>query len=347
MKNYFAYPVAAAADMPKSNGNIMRMNGVPVPPIEEGGMPVYPGENMPVPPIEEGGTPVYPGENYPVPPIEEGGRPVYPGDNYPVPPIEEGGMPVYPNPGQPSPPNRPGFPGIVIPIPPLGGSAEVRFLHAAINAVPVTISIDSRTVASDLSYAGATAYTRIADGYRTVTVMSARAPRAILFRQNLPFRAGDKTTIAIINSANGIELLQISDNICTGCQAGNAYFRMANLSYNSVPVDLLLFDGRIVFADVHFKEVTPYRRARPGEYGFYVAVTPANIPMPLGVDTDIETMEAMPVPVAENYVPGYGNLEPLTTFYEYFRPGVAYTSYLLGVGGNATYPYTIVTLTNQ
>lgn len=282
----------------------------------------------------------------------EGGLPVDPGtgngngSNIPSTPIAPpGGLPVEPGPG-PSLPNRPGLPGIIIPIPPTTGYAEVRFLHAAINAVPVSISIGSRNLATNLRYAESTNYSRVADGFRTVTVMSARSPRSVLLRKNIPFRAGERMTLAIINTATGIDLLTVPDNMCASRPQGFACFRMVNLSFNSVPLDLILYDGRVVFADVRFKEITTYRRARPGEYGFYVAVTPATPYTMLSSNVDIETMEDLPQTVADNYIPGYGDLEPIVSFTESFRAGVNYTAYVIGVGGNVSYPTTVITLEN-
>ena len=273
----------------------------------------------------------------------EGGTPVYPNDdmgNVPSLPIApEGGPPVYPGGNRPNLPPITGLPDLIIPIRP-AENAEVRFLHAATYAVPVTITIGSRTLVQNLSYGEASGYTSVTSGFRTITVLSARSPRAILYRQNLPLRAGERMTIVVVNTNNGIELLTVPDSGCY--QTGMlACLRMVNVAYNSPPVDMLLFDGRLVFADVRYKEVTAYRRVRPGEYGFYIAATPLTNDMP--DTTDIETMEQMPIAVGEHYIPGYGDLMPLTTFYAQFRADISYTVYLLGLG-NEEYPFTTVIL---
>lgn len=236
------------------------------------------------------------------------------------------------------------FPGVVIPAPPNTGVSNVRFLHAATHTVPVSISVGTQNLATNLRYAEYTGYSRVPDGFRTVTVISARSPRSILFRKTIPFRACECTTLVLVNTSSGVDLLQVPDTACNSMPRGLSCFRMVNASYGSMPLDVILFDGRIVFSEIGFKEVTTFRRVRPGEYGFYLAATP---PMPFVVDEaiDIETMEDLPISISDHFIPGYGELIPLATFYESFRSGVQYTGYVLG-RGTSEYPYFVTTLQN-
>ncbi len=225
-------------------------------------------------------------------------------------------------------------------------TSEVRFLHAAVQSVPYLISIGTRIATRSLRFAEASDYIKVADGFRTITIMSAASPRTILCRRNIPFRKGDKITLAIINTAGGIDLITVPDSTCENRPRSQGCFRFVNLSYNCVPLDVLLFDGRTVFSDVRFKEITTYRRTRPGEYGFYIVPTPTPTISAYARTVDIETLEDMPLEVDDTYMPGYGNLSPLATFYETFEAGISHTSYFLGLGTNS-YPYTVVTLENK
>lgn len=268
-----------------------------------------------------------------IPPVTGGPGPVIPGQTLPDCP---GGGPG------PVIPDRPNFPGVILPLPPTG-TAQVRFLHAATGALPYSVSVGTRTVAPGLRYAEATDYARVADGFRTVTIMSARSPRSILLRKSIPFRANGRTTLVIVNARNGIDLLEVQDNGCVNMPRNAACFRMVNTSYTDMPLDLLLYDGRIVFSDVRFREATTFRRVRPGEYGFYLAATNASPYFPFAPDVDIETVEDLPIPVGDNYIPDYGDLMPLASFYEAFRQGILYTAYVLGLG-TPDYPYFVTTL---
>ena len=282
----------------------------------------------------------------------EGGTPAYPGDtNTPVTPIApEGGMPAYPGPpgaGMPTipMPDHLQVPDTILPPDATQNLSEVRFLHAAVQSVPYLISIGTRVAARNLRFAESTDYVKVTDGFRTITVMSAASPRMILCRRNIPFRKGEKATLAVINTTGGIDLMMIPDSTCENHPRSQGCFRFVNLSYNSVPLDVILFDGRVVFSDMRFKEVTTYRRARPGEYGFYIVPTPTPTISPYARNVDIETLEDMPLEVDDTYVPGYGNMSPFATFYETFEAGVSDTAYFAGLG-TASYPYVVITLEN-
>ena len=69
-----------------------------------------------------------------------------------------------------------------------------------------------------------------------------------------------------------MDLLQIHDSCCAP-SGGMGTIRLSNLARNSDPMDLLLADGRTVFADVVFKETTAFKRIYPGGYQFLLAHT--------------------------------------------------------------------------
>ena len=236
---------------------------IPLPNVGEGG-PVYPGNDpaaepvIPLPYPGEGG-PVYPGDSPAVEPViplpypGEGG-PVYPGNSQepviPLPEPGEGG-PAYPGPSA-----RP--------------SARVRFLNAAYNYPALRIAVDNSRFVNRLSYASVTAYGRVRPGYRTVTVSSASG--RVYLRKSMPFQSNGLDTVAVINTAGGVDLLQIADSCCVSLTSCSS-FRMGNLAYNSGPLDVIMSDGRVVWSDLRFKEVTPFKRIVPGAYQFFYADT--------------------------------------------------------------------------
>lgn len=261
---------------------------VPLPYPGEGG-PAYPGNNIivepviPLPPVGEGG-PVYPGGGVvvepvvPLPPVGEGG-PVYPGDDVvyepviPLPPVGEGG-PVYPGNNNCSGGNcnRP-------------GQARVRFLNAAYNYPDLRISVSNTRFVNRLSYASVTSYGRVRDGYQTVTVSNTGG--RIYIQRSMPFQANGLSTIAVIKTAGGLDLLQIADRCCPPSN-GASSFRVGNLAYNSTALDVIMSDGRVVYGDLRYKEVSAFRRIMPGTYQFFYANTSLT-PMPAGLD--IEAMD--------------------------------------------------------
>ena len=268
---------------------------IPLPNPGEGG-PVYPGSMdtgitdpsqppvIPLPNPGEGG-PVYPGITdpgqtpvIPLPNPGEGG-PVYPGNggssNFPfLPDSCSGGICGNET-------ILPGVTGTVWP-----GFSRTRFLNAAYGYQAFRILAGSTQVTSLLNYATVTGYGRVGAGYQTVTV--AGTDGYIYIQKTMPFQAGAVTTIAVINTPGGIDLLQITDSCCPPTN-GFSSFRVGNLAINTTPLDVIMSDGRVVYRDLRYKEVASFKRIRPGAYQFFYADTDLT-PMP--ASQDIETLDS-------------------------------------------------------
>lgn len=267
---------------------------------------------IPLPEVGAGG-PVYPGNDgsaepvIPLPSPGEGG-PVYPGDSgsaepvIPLPSPGEGG-PVYPGGGT-----------VIQP-----GTSRVRFLNAAYGYPAFRVSVANSLFAGRLGYAAVTGYGRVRAGYQTVQVTGTNG--RVYLRRSVPFTAGSLSTLAIINTAGGLDLLQIPDSCCP---PGNGYsgFRVGNLAYNSGPMDVVMSDGRVVFGDLRYKEVASFRRIVPGTYQFFYADTRLT-PMPAGLD--IETMDPAWLGV-------YPPVETFGSLYLDVTGGENYTVYLIQNG---------------
>lgn len=299
----------------------------------------------PLPNPGEGG-PVYDGSNgnaapvIPLPNPGEGG-PVNGGSSNNATPV----IPL-PNPGEGGPVNNGGSGGAtpVIPLPnpgeggPVGGGivipiwpryATTRFLNAAFGYQTFRVLINNRRAVSWLNYGSLSAYSRVATGYQTVTVTGTDG--YIYIQKTMLFQAGTPTTIAIINTASGLDLLQITDNCCTPA-AGYANFRVCNLARNSNPLDVILADGRTVYSDVRFKEATAFKRIYPGTYEFLFAET-NQTPMPAWLD--IETLDSA-------FIGTYPIPNMVASLYMNIVAGMNYTVYLLSSGSVTNAVQTVV-----
>ena len=303
---------------------------VPLPNPGEGG-PVADLDNVPVIPLPnpgEGG-PVADLDNIPVIPLPNPGEggPVADLDNVPVIPL--------PNPGEGGPvaelPESSGvsWPGGIIIVPALptlpcffcnnSRFAKVRFLNAAYGYAPFRVFVNNRFDVNNLGYTSLSPYGRVSDGFQTITVTGLNG--YVYLQKSMPFSAGDTSTIAIINSATGLDLLQINDKPCT--KTGNiSCFRACNLVYNSSPLDVVLYDGRVVYGDLRFKEVGAFKRIRPGDYQFYIAETDLT-PQPR--DEDIETLASGVIT--------FRPPEALVSYYLQVRANKIYTMYLFSQDG--------------
>lgn len=236
--------------------------------------------------------------SYPVPPEDDiGNHPIQTLPSYPVPPDDTGNHPIQTLPSFPVPPDdgfyvpnqRPSYPitgigPIIIPITPGGvGYAQVRFLHAVAGADPVMILVGPTVISQGLGYENVTPYNRIASGYRTITVISTTNPTTILLRRSLTFTAGSQVTIALVNAASGIQLLEVSDTLCSNKSWNSSCLRFVNLSYGSGGLGVQLRNGTSVFDNIEFMEVTPFKQIARGSYSFVVyqsaqGIQPRSIP---------------------------------------------------------------------
>ena len=267
-----------------------------------------------------GGTPVVPlpdeGAGLPIDDIGNaitGGTPVIPL------PDEDDGLPIDDQGNAITGPTYPGWPS----------RARIRLLHGAYGYPSLRVRVGRAQVANWLGYASLSTYVRIPAGYQTVTVSGMDG--YIYLQKTIPFQYGAAGTVAIINRAGGMDLLQIPDACCSP-NRGYGNFRVSNLVYNSAPLDVLLVDGRVIYADVVFKETTSFKRIRPGEYQFFFAQTDlASMPSWM----DIETLDSAflgETPQAETVASVYLNVLRNT----------AYTVFLLRSGAGSGAVQTLV-----
>lgn len=277
---------------------------------------------IPLPNPGEGGA-VYDGDaqtpEIPLPNPGESGS-VYPGNESQIPVVP------LPNPGE----GGAVYPGdSVQPLPtvPTVSYAAVRFLNAAYGYPAFRVFIGNRRAANLLSFSSVSAYSRISTGYQTVTVTGTDG--YIYIQKSLPFEPGGRFTVAVINRPGGLDLLRITDNCCFYTTQA-AHFRVGNLARNSGALDVLLPDGRVVYTDVRFKEVTAFKRIAPGAYEFLFAETNQ---LPAPAYSDIETLDS--AFIGANPLPNTA-----ASVYLNVSRGRAYTIYLLqnGQAYNAVSP---------
>ena len=148
-------------------------------------------------------------------------------------------------------------------------TSYVRFFHAASDTEPLQVSIDNTTFLPELSWRSVSNYGPVSGGFVSVTLAGVRS-RRIYLQRTLPFFLPINYTVAIIRTDNGLDLKQMADYACPSFGAGSGCVRAANLAYGSGPLDFFLYGGKLLFADVTFKESTPFKPIRFGEYGLFL-----------------------------------------------------------------------------
>lgn len=138
--------------------------------------------------------------------------------------------------------------------------AGVRVLNAAVNYDPFSVTIGNNNIATNLDQGSITRYNQVNQGYQTVTLSGSNG---YIYVQKQVYIGDGMTTIAIINTASGLDLLPISDTACA-TNAFSSCIRVANLAYYSGPVNVEL--GNVIFSSVPFRDVTAFSRVSSGNY---------------------------------------------------------------------------------
>ncbi len=251
--------------------------------------------------------------------------PVAPPDSAPVAPLpSRPSQPVPPNrPSNPNPPRpnpNPGFP--IFPNLPGGNNefSETRFLVAATNNFPVSLSVDSSVYDTSARFGVSTGYNYVADGFHTVTVRRASDLRAILFQRSFPFRAGERSTLVVVDSAQGgMDVIQVSDSGCRSLPSGYGCYRVANMSFSGSSYNVQLQNSGTVFRNITYGTVTSFKQALQGSYAFLVT----NVSCCNG-------FRELPIIAIAVTGSGYAVSNPLLTVPVEIQAGKKYTTYLIG-----------------
>ena len=148
-------------------------------------------------------------------------------------------------------------------------SCSLRFFHAASETEALRISVNDSLFTPELAYRAVSPYFPVPLGFASVTLSGTRTKRVYL-QKTLNLFVPISYTAAVIETANGPDLLLMADTPCPLSSPEFGCIRAANLAFGSPPLDFFLYGSRLMFADVNFKEVTPFKPLKPGEYGFYM-----------------------------------------------------------------------------
>ena len=196
----------------------------------------------------------------------------------------------------------------------------MRFLNASTNAGTVNISVDNTSYAINSRFGTISNYDWISDGFHTVTVRRATGLRTILLQQNFPFKAGQKVTMILTDSASGgLSMVQVTDTGCNNLPYNAGCYRVANMSYSGSSFDVMLQSGEAVFRNVNFQEVTAYKQAMTGSYQFF-----------LPTSNNFTVIREIPIIVIGTTTPSALLSQPITTFQVNIAARKHYTTYIIG-----------------
>ena len=170
------------------------------------------------------------------------------------------------------------FPGIGFPCYNCTTSSSlgrVRILNASSGYPPLNVSLGNWRIGEQLDNGDLTSYVQASSGFQTVTVSGTNG--YIYIQKMITIRSGSTSTVAIMNTSTGLNLLEISDLSCNG-PSGTTCIRACNLSPDLGPFDVALENrgnSYRTFTNVRFQEVTPFSSFAAGWYSIYVFRTNA------------------------------------------------------------------------
>ena len=157
-------------------------------------------------------------------------------------------------------------------LPPFG---FLRFLHASPDAPRVDVYADKRLLARNVMYSEMTRYFRLLPGSYMINVFVAGKTDKIVTQVRVSIGFGQYLTIAAINKVSNISTLIIPEPIMiTNPKRG--YLRFVHLSPNAPNVDFKLANGKTIFTDVTYKQITSYAPFTPRRVEIIVTPTKSN-----------------------------------------------------------------------
>lgn len=163
----------------------------------------------------------------------------------------------------------------IVPIKEETEEAYIRVLHASPDAPPVDIYIDGKKAIDNLAYGMMAGYVSIEAGERKIEVFPAGSTKNPVISAKVPLDADTFTTIAAVGKLANIEPLVLMD-YDTMVPKNSSLIRFVHMSPNAPAVDITLPDGKKLFSNVGFKQVTDYISVNPGNYTLQVRLPGTN-----------------------------------------------------------------------
>lgn len=153
--------------------------------------------------------------------------------------------------------------------------SHYRLLHASPGTGPVDVHINGKVVARNLRYLNFTNYFSVPSGIYTVRVYPTGKTSGPLIDTKLQLVPGSIYTIAAIGDPENVGIQPISEPL-PGPTARYSMVRFAHLAPGTPELNIILPDGKKLFSNVSYKEVTEYIQLAPGNYGIEAITTSNN-----------------------------------------------------------------------
>ncbi|MCY6370876.1 DUF4397 domain-containing protein [Clostridium ganghwense] len=141
----------------------------------------------------------------------------------------------------------------------------IRIFHASPDAPPVDVYANGKLIARNLPYKNFTEYLQVPAGNYNIKVFPTGKTINPVIDTNVTLDPETIYTVAAADTLANLKLIPYVDPIIPKVK-NKAYVRFGHLSPNTPNVDITLPDGKILFGDVGFEDLTNYIAVDPGVY---------------------------------------------------------------------------------
>jgi hypothetical protein len=158
-----------------------------------------------------------------------------------------------------------------------GGTASLRVVQASPDEGSVNVIVNSKTISTDIGYAGNTGYQSISSGSPNLQIVPTSSSTPII-NQNLTIAASSETTVIVANYSANIEGLVLTDNN-TDPPSGDIQLRVVNASPGIgsadvyfVPSGSSLSSIAPIITALGFETASSYQTLTAGTYQVFLTV---------------------------------------------------------------------------
>jgi hypothetical protein len=139
----------------------------------------------------------------------------------------------------------------------------VRIAHLSPDAPAVDVYVNGSRAVSVAAFKDVTGYLPVTAGSVNIRVTPAGATSPAVIDATVSFNAGGNYTVAATGLLAGIQPIVLQDDRGTTSQAK---VRFVHASPDAPAVDIAVTGGPVLFANVPFRQATPYPQVAPATY---------------------------------------------------------------------------------
>jgi len=142
-------------------------------------------------------------------------------------------------------------------------TAQLRVAHLSPDAPAVDVYVNGSRAVSSAAFQDVTGYLTVPAGSANIRVTPAGASSPVVIDATVTLNPGASYTVAATGLLAGIQPIVLADDRGTTSQAK---VRFVHASPDAPAVDIAVTGGPVLFANIPFREATPYPQVAPATY---------------------------------------------------------------------------------